>query len=131
MPVNGKAAGLRQPVHADDLALVAITAMLSTDELPRTLFLAGGDTLSYSGMVCRIFVALGKPVRLLRFPQWMFVLLVNLVVALKFGAGMNSEMVKRQNTDLVFDDRQARELLGFEPRSFNPGVEDFSLPKYL
>jgi hypothetical protein len=87
--------------------------------------------LSYSDMVCRIFVALGKPVRLLRLPQWMFVLLVNLAVALKFGAGMNSEMVKRQNTDLVFDDRQARELLGFEPRSFNPGVEDFSLPKYL
>jgi nucleoside-diphosphate-sugar epimerase len=130
MPVNGKAVGLRQPVHADDLASAAITAMLSTDDLPLILFLAGGDTLSYLDMVCRIFLALGKPVRPVRLPQWLFVLMVNLVNALKSGTGINSEMVRRQNMDLVFDDRQARELLGFEPRSFDPGVEDFSLPKF-
>ncbi|MBT8076139.1 MAG: NAD(P)-dependent oxidoreductase, partial [Gammaproteobacteria bacterium] len=34
IPVNGRASGLRQPVHADDLAAVAITAMLHKAKLP-------------------------------------------------------------------------------------------------
>ncbi len=75
MPVNGKAAGLRQPVHANDLASVAITAMLSEDALPQVMFLTGGDTLSYSDMVKKIFIAMKKPTRLISLPEWLFVLL--------------------------------------------------------
>jgi len=37
-------------------------------------------------------------------------------------------MVRRQGKDLVFDDRQARELLGYSPRAFRPRVEDFRRP---
>lgn len=128
MPVNGKAAGLRQPVHADDLAKVAVTAMLSVDELPLVMHLCGGDTLSYTDIVCNIFDVFGKPARLLRLPQWLFVLLVKIVGALKLGGGINSEMVRRQRLDLVFDDRQARQLLDYNPRPFAPLARDFSPP---
>ena len=127
MPVNGRAVGLRQPVHADDLAAVAVTAMLSKDVLPPVLVLTGGETLSYSTMVSKIFTALGKPVRMVRLPEWLFVLLVNLA-SLFIRGGVNSEMVKRQQLDLVFDDRQARGLLGYDPRPFTPIEGDFSLP---
>ena len=128
MPLNGRAQGLRQPVHADDLAAIALTAMFSNKVLPRVLFLAGGDTLSYSDMVAKIFTAQAKPVRLLRLPEWLFVLLVSLANMLKTGAGLNGEMVRRQRHDLVFDDGKARELLGYNPRPFKPGMKDFSLP---
>ncbi len=128
IPVNGKASGLRQPVHADDLATVAITAMLSEDDLPGVLNVSGGDTLTYSSMVSKIFVALGKPARLLRLPQWLFVLLVNLISTFKSTAGINGEMVRRQRLDLVFDDEQARQLLDYNPRPFAPVAQDFSLP---
>lgn len=130
MPVNGKATGLRQPVHADDLALVAVSAMLSDKALPAVMTLTGGETLSYSDMVARIFTALGKPVWLLRLPEWLFVFLIELANRLKKDGGINAEMVRRQQLDLVFEDRQAHELLGFNPRSFNPGVGDFSLPDF-
>jgi len=131
MPVNGKATGLRQPVHADDLASVAVTALLSEVVCPDAMSLTGGDTLSYSEMVSRIFTALGKPVRLLRLPQWLFVLLVNLASRFKTISGINGEMVKRQKLDLVFDDQLARELFNYDPRSFQPVSGDFSLPKLL
>ncbi len=130
MPVNGKAAGLRQPVHAEDLASVAVNAMLANEPLPKVLPLAGGDTLSYSDMVAKIFAALGKPTRLVRLPQWLFVLLVRFAGTTKIGEGTNTEMVKRQAIDLVFDDRQARDLLHYNPRPFTPSEEDFSLPKF-
>ena len=130
IPVNGKAKGLRQPVHADDLASAAVSAMLSKDTLPLVLSLTGGETLSYSEMVGRVFIALGMPVRLVRLPQWLFVLLVGITGRLKIGGGINSEMVKRQRIDLVFDDQQARKLLNWKPRPFAPGEGDFSLPGF-
>jgi nucleoside-diphosphate-sugar epimerase len=128
MPVNGKAAGLRQPVHADDLATVALAAMLSDHDLPPVLNLSGGDTLSYSDMVSRIFFAVGKPARLLRLPQWLFVLLADLASAIKPTGGINSEMVRRQRHHLVFEDQQARDCLNYNPRPFAPVAQDFSLP---
>jgi len=126
IPVSGKASGLRQPVHADDLAAIAVTALQETKTLPGSLVLAGGSTLSYAEMVGRIFTALGKSARLLRLPQWLFILLVKL----RPGSDINSEMVRRQGNDLVFDDRQARELLGYSPRPFEPSEKDFLLPEF-
>ena len=130
MPVNGKAEGLRQPVHAQDLATVACTALLSKDDLPRVMNLPGGDTLSYSDMVSRIFSALGKPVRLWHLPQWLFVFIAGVANAVKLTGGVNSEMIRRQRSDLVFEDRQARALLNYKPRPFAPGPEDFTLPDF-
>jgi len=126
MPVSAKAGGLRQPVHADDLAAVAVTALRKPITLPGSLVLAGGSTLSYAEMVGRIFAALGKPVRLLRLPQWLFILLVKL----RPGSDINSEMVRRQADDLVFDDRPARELLEYRPRPFEPSEKDFLRPDF-
>jgi len=114
-PVNGKATGLRQPVHAEDLASLAVKAIQGTQNLPGILTVAGGETLSYSEMVSRIFPVLGRPIRLLRLPGWLFAFLV-------------SEMVKRQNIDLFFDDHEARELLDYDPRPFNLTISDFHLP---
>jgi nucleoside-diphosphate-sugar epimerase len=128
LPVNGKAGGLRQPVHADDLASISITALQSDAALPGTVVLAGGSTLSYADMVKRIFVALNKPTRLMHLPQWLFVLLARVLAVFSPASGINSEMVRRQRVDLVFDNRQASELLGYKPRPFEPGEKDFSLP---
>ena len=130
IPVNGKATGLRQPVHADDLAQASVTAMLSEEDLPGVMNLCGGETLSYSEMVCRIFAAFGKPARLVRLPQWLFALLIKLAGLFKSGRDINSEMVRRQRIDLVFDDQKARQLLNYDPRPFAPLARDFSLPDF-
>ena len=130
MPVNGPAAGLRQPVHADDLASVAVTALLSTRNIPQVLTVAGGETLSYSDMVRRIFTAVDKPARLLRLPEWLFLSLLMLAGVFKPGIGVNAEMVRRQRLDLVFDDQLARQCLDYRPRPFSPEKADFSIPAY-
>jgi len=128
IPINGKANGLRQPVHADDLAAAAVTALLSEVSLPSSLVLAGGSTLSYADMVTRIFTAMDQPARLLRVPQWLFILLVNILAVFRPAMGINSEMVRRQTVDLVFDNRQAMELIGYKPRPFEPTKKDFVMP---
>ena len=129
MPVTGRAGGLRQPVHADDLAAVAVTALLGEMELPSELFLAGGETLTFSEMLIRIFEASGKPPKLVHFPQWLFVLLIALVSTVNKDHGISSEMVRRLRFVLGFVDLPARVLLGYDPRPFHPDEKDFSLPE--
>ncbi len=130
MPVNGGAVGLRQPVHAEDLAFVAVTALCTEEHLPQFMFLTGGSTLSYADMIGHIFSALDKPARILRLPEGLFLPLLQLVAMIKPRMAVNSEMARRQNIDLVFNDQQARTLLNYKPRAFNPSKEDLEFPQY-
>ena len=129
VPVSNKATGLRQPVHAGDLATVAVQALTSERMLPGLMTMAGGEKLTYEEMVRRIFRALKKPERLLAIPEWLFAGLAGVMGFLRPGGGVNGQMVRRQADDLVFDDSVAREMLGYDPRPFQPGESDFSLPK--
>lgn len=52
--VCGKAKGLRQPVHARDLATAALQALKSDAARDRAYDLSGGETLTYRDMVARI-----------------------------------------------------------------------------
>ena len=57
-------------------------------------------------------------------------LIVNIASNFKSMSGINSEMVRRQRLDLVFEDKQARQLLDYNPRPFAPVAKDFSLPEF-
>jgi nucleoside-diphosphate-sugar epimerase len=131
MPVNGQAQGLRQPVHADDLAEVAVKALTSDKTLPPELFLPGGEALSYAEMVKRIFLAVDKPPRLVALPGWLFMFMIFTAARLNKGLHVNPEMARRQRTDLVFDSSPAQELLGYSPRGFQPTAKDFELPAIM
>jgi nucleoside-diphosphate-sugar epimerase len=128
IPVAGSAAGLRQPVHADDLAAAAVNA-LST-EFPLTLDspACGGSTLSYHHMTELIFDSLNKPRRIIRFPAGAMAILAGLLAKLPAFSGINREMIRRQNTDLVFDDSPLRQALNYNPRPFKPTPEDYEIP---
>lgn len=128
VPVNGKANGMRQPVHADDLAIAAIAALNTEIDLPAKLVLTGGSTISYSDMLKAIFKTLGKPVRILAVPAWVLIPAVKLLAVLGLNAGVSVAMVKRQTQDLQYDGQQARQLLGYQPRPFAPEKKDFELP---
>ncbi|MGD9021216.1 MAG: nucleoside-diphosphate sugar epimerase [Lysobacterales bacterium] len=130
VPVSSRASGLRQPVHADDLAAAAVRVLTSDREFPGLITVAGGETLAYTEMVRRIFRALGKPERLLHLPECLFAALAGAVGLVRPGGSINAEMVRRQALDLVFDDSEARELLDYDPRAFRPAAEDFTLPAF-
>ncbi|HSM68402.1 MAG TPA: hypothetical protein VK830_01720 [Xanthomonadales bacterium] len=128
VPVAGGAAGLRQPVHAEDLATAAVSTLASLEPLALKAPLCGGSTISFREMVEHIFHGLGKPVRILALPPWSLVAAARLCRLIPGLSGPRPEMVRRQAVDLVFDDSLPREALGYRPRAFAPGPADFSLP---
>src|SRR5207237_7396606 len=54
MPLVGGAQGLRQPVHAEDLAIGAISAAASAAAVNKFYSLPGAETLAYHEMLGRI-----------------------------------------------------------------------------
>ena len=130
IPLAGSATGLRQPVHADDLAQLAVKALRSAQPLDAVSPACGGDTLSYREMAARVAALQRRPVRLLSLPEGIMALLVRIAAALQPGTGANPEMVRRQNRDLVFDDSALRLALDWSPRPFEPRPGDFSVPGY-
>ena len=118
MPLCGAGEGLRQPVHADDLAAGALAAAHAPAARDRAYDLVGGETLTYRAMVDRVFEGLGKRPRALPMPAWLFSLLMRLTKP--FYPGATAAMGTRMGQDLTFDSSAAARDFGWSPRDFHP-----------
>ena len=130
IPVAGRAFGLRQPVHADDLAAMAVHAVSSDNATALESVACGGSTLTYRKMVEKISASCDHQVRTLALPSWMLAAAVGVISTLPAFRAFNIEMVRRQGSDMVFDDTVLRKVLDYRPRPFEPGRADFDVPEY-
>lgn len=121
-PVCGKASGLRQPVHARDLAKAALAVLTIEATANKAYDLSGGETLSYRDMVARIFAAKARPERIIALPEWVWRLGFGVLGLIRPGAALkgNINMALRMNTDLVFDHSAATRDFGYDPAIFKP-----------
>ena len=115
--------GLRQPVHADDLAAACVSWMQNTQS--GVYQLGGGERLTFEAMARRVFTSLERQPRFFRIPKW-------LVHVARSGATQrrmqNIAMLLRMSTDLVADNHSAEEKFGFTPRPFHPNGDTWSPP---
>jgi nucleoside-diphosphate-sugar epimerase len=118
LPLAGRARGLRQPVHAEDLAWAATAAAQAPLAEGRTYALPGGETLSYRAMVDRIFLGLDRTPRTLRLPEPLWRLAFALTR--RWLPGASAAMGERMNQDLAFDGGPASRDFGWAPRPFKP-----------
>ncbi|MDB5447624.1 MAG: NAD-dependent epimerase/dehydratase [Phenylobacterium sp.] len=118
LPLAGPARGLRQPVHAEDLAWAAMAAAASPLTPGRAYDLPGGETLTYKAMVERIFFGLDRTPRILCAPEALWRLGFGL--ARRRLPGATAAMGERMNQDLTFDGGPAERDFGWEPRAFRP-----------
>jgi len=118
LPISGRGEGLRQPVHADDLAAAALAALSASAAIGQTYALVGGETLTYHQMCARIFTAVGRSPRIVSLPPTLW--RAGLRLASPLLPGTTAQMGQRMDRDLVFDDRAARRDLGWSPRRFDP-----------
>ncbi|QDM17992.1 NAD-dependent epimerase/dehydratase family protein [Tardiphaga sp. vice278] len=118
LPLMGQGNGLRQPVHAQDLAIGAVAAANSPAAANKTYALPGGETISYREMVGRIFDALHRPRRVVSAPP--IVWRVAFALAKPFFPQANVAMGNRMAKDMVFDISPAVADFGWKPRGFRP-----------
>jgi hypothetical protein len=117
-PLLGQGRGLRQPVHAEDLAGACLNAIERPASAGKSYDLGGGEQLTYHDMVWRICKAVGRRPLLVTIPRWLFVTAVALARWLPRYRHINVAMIDRMNQDLVYDQSAAEHDLGWAPRRF-------------
>lgn len=123
-PVFGAATGLRQPIHAEDVALACRRALEAQHLASCSYNISGGETLTYRDMVVRIFEALGKRPRLITTPLWLFSIAVACIRVLPRFHDWSTAMAERMNQDLVFDHAAAERDLNLLFRPFQLEMTD-------
>ncbi|MDP2795170.1 MAG: glycosyltransferase [Sulfurisoma sp.] len=119
-PLLDGGSGLRQPVHADDLARACVALFHAESGWNRPYDLSGGETLSYRQMVERIFDRIGLQPRFVALPRGVWMGLLHLAHLAPTYRRINMEMIDRINADMCFDHGDAARSFGFSPRSFQP-----------
>lgn len=121
-PIAAPGKGLRQPIHADDVAKAILGALDNPEAFNQAFNIAGGEILTYRAMVERIFAALGRKPRPLMLPMaWLertFRLAARLGILRERTFGF--AVFQRMNEDLVFDSGEGLRVLKYEPRDFRP-----------
>lgn len=119
------AEGLRQPVHAQDLAQATFDALNTPATYGKTYALPGGETLPYHAMVERVLHTLEPPVPLYRVPNALFWLLLAAAQSTGRLNGLTSAIVQRMERDVTFDATPAARDFGYAPRPFQPTIRAF------
>lgn len=124
LPLSGAGGGLRQPVHADDLASAVLATLDARQSFDAIYALPGGETLTYREMATRVFEGLDRKPRILSFHPTVWRLGLSLASPLLPGAtvGMGERMV----ADLTFDGAPAAAAFGWSPRPFHPDFRERS-----
>jgi nucleoside-diphosphate-sugar epimerase len=118
LPLVGGGTGLRQPVHAEDLAIGAMAAMAAPAAANKIYVLAGCDTMDYREMVGRIFDGMARPRRLISVPPWVWRAAFFAMKPILPHA--NVAMGIRMMQDMNFDSSAAQADFNWNPRRFHP-----------
>jgi nucleoside-diphosphate-sugar epimerase len=118
-PVGSPASGLRQPIHADDVAAAMVAALENDLATGRSINLPGGETMTYREMVRRVFVALDRPARIVPLPVPLLAAGIGLARRVT-GVDYSPALFARMNQDLAFDASDAVKCLGYAARPFRP-----------
>lgn len=117
-PLVGAGTGLRQPVHADDLAKACIDVLNVPATENKIYELAGGETLSYRSMVKKVFQATGKKCRIIKISPSLFRLLLTTVKILPKYRYLSPQLADRFSQNYCFDYSAAQHDFGYAPRPF-------------
>ena len=110
------ARGMRQPVHAQDLAHAALAALDSPASAGRILAIGGGERLTVREMFARVRRSLPVATLPVPVPAWLLRVARGSVASLRGPLG-------RLETDLVADNTEMTQWLGVQPRPFRPDAE--------
>ncbi|VAX18803.1 hypothetical protein MNBD_NITROSPINAE01-3 [hydrothermal vent metagenome] len=123
-PLIGKGIGLRQPVHAKDLAEACMLALNNRLTFNKTYILAGGEVLNYHQMVERIFCVLEIKPRFINIPLLLYKIALRAMSKLPKYKHLTPQMADRMNMDLNYDTSEAIRDFEYHPSKFTPSFKN-------
>jgi len=112
LPIPLGASGLRQPVHADDLAAAVVAALDVAATHGNVYPLGGGERLSAQQMFRRLATAVSA---------WALPVPIPVALLQRVSPAARRAAVARLRQDLVADNAPAQAAFGYAPRNFHAG----------
>ena len=120
-PLVAGGKGMRQPIHADDVAQ-AVMQVLDANELPRKTYeIAGAEKLSFRNLVQRVATANQLEVTFIPVPLSFARAGLKALSPLPRFSGIPAGALNRMADDMVFDNGAAHRDFRFKPGGFAPG----------
>jgi nucleoside-diphosphate-sugar epimerase len=116
LPIPLGADGLRQPVHAADLAQACLAVLENPLTYGKTYALGGGERLRFDHMLLRLREAVPGYVQPLPVPLGV----LRLLASCWRGSKLNASTLKRLRDPLVADNTDAARDFGYAPDTFRP-----------
>jgi nucleoside-diphosphate-sugar epimerase len=114
------AGGLRQPVHAADVAEAVFSALSVASSDDCFLDLPGGEAIAFDQMLLLSLKAKAPATRVFRIPDLLFQIMLSTASFLGLSGSLGAGFFARLNEDWLFDAAPARQLLDYRPRAFSP-----------
>lgn len=111
--------GLRQPVHADDIAQASIAALDVPASAGQVIPIGGGERLTAGQMFARVRASVPAATVPLRIPG-------SLLRMARHAVPRLSGPLSRLERDLIADNTELTRLLGVHPRPFRPDPASWS-----
>lgn len=105
--------GMRQPVHADDIAQAVVAALNTDAAAGKVVEIGGGERLRYVEMFRRVHASMAERTLPVPLPR-------TLLRLLAAAAPRARGPVSRLEQDLIADNGPLQALLGVQPRPFRP-----------
>lgn len=113
--------GLRQPVHAQDIAIAVTAALQRPESGGRVIPIGGGERLSAAQMFARVRESLGVGTLPLHVPRFVAALAQRWLPALRGP-------LSRLDQDLIADNGELERVLDVHPRGFSPDARTWAPP---
>ena len=123
-PLVGRASGLRQPVHAADVARACVLALEARHLAQRSYNISGGDTITYRQMIAEVFRIMGRRVWFVPMPRRVVRVATAVLRLLPSFRHLTSAIGERMGQDLIFENQSAVRDLGLTPRPYCLSVLD-------
>jgi len=123
----GGGAALKSPVHIDDLVAGFLSLPGNPAAFGKTYVFSGGEPVSLRDMAAALLRHMGRPKPVVGVPAWICLPLAIAFGTLARATGRDTGFNYQTYTGLVQDaapsSREAREDLGFNPRTFRDGLQ--------
>ena len=123
LPIFGDGKSLQQPIFVDDVAQAVLLALKNDTTIGKSYNIAGRDPLTYNQVVDTVASSLGKRVWKLHLPHMPIVRFLQFTERIEFRLPIKAEQVLRLNENKAFSYQDAQRDFGFNPRSFEEGID--------
>ncbi len=127
-PLMLGAHGLRQPVHADDLAVAAIAVSAAPVLARRVYEVGGGERIRFNAMLARVRAALPFGTVPAPIPYVLAGACAGLARRTETFAAASPAALQRMSDDHIVDNTAAVSDFGWLPRDFRPRDADWTPP---